>query len=1107
MNSITKSVTVFLTSSLFVCPLLNAADSPQRGEPNRNGGVSASAAASAVPNNVSALLARGISPAGICFVPQCDDVRLPFDLVKNGKWFVFARCADAAALKAMRAEAAKEEVFAKRLTLESVSGTGFPFLDNYVDWIWVNHLTDATLLSQPAAEYFRILAPGGKALFFRPAGQASPTAASVGNWLKDIPKTSVQVAEEKDGLWVTLTKPPMAGTDNWSHWYHGPDNNTVSTDQVLKAPYLLQWASMPAFGADPVVFLAAGGRVFHIFGPVQQQKEPFPIDVTNSIVVRNGYNGTILWTRKLDPGYRVHRSAFVAENDAFYMIDGNACLVLDPQTGKEIGKIQIAGLGEEVKWIALEGGVLYMLAGPKDPPLVIPTGQLRWDTREDCQPDFVKRELPYGFGRSIGAYDLKSKKTLWTHPETSDIDSRAMGISGNRLFYYAPQTAVTCLDRMTGKPIWTQTDKEVLETIDSNGDAFSQEKAKLPRTLSSMLCTPEWLVLTIPGRNNYAILSASDGKMTSKIPGRKLDNLGSVSFMYVNGKLLLSNEFIDPATGKMTERIKLGSTGAPSCGRMSASPDGIFKYSRVYDLTKNETSEGTRSYRGNCRMGTIVGNGRMYVPQYGNCACPTYLLNGLMSFGPAGSFDFTAAATDKDRLESAPNADKVQPMPCDALDWPLYRGDKSRSCSTKVELPKSMSKIWEFTPDEKGHPTPPTAVGDFVFYGNDLGKVYCVNALSGQLVWKRELDGAVTLPPQIMNGRAYVGSSEGRLYALEAATGRLLWRFQAAPADRRFLLYDKFTSPWPVTRGVLPADGVVYVIAGLICENGTYVYALDAATGKIKWENNTCGHLDGPNQGVAGQGGLTICKEMLFTAGGGVTGATAFDLKTGRCLSQKASFYQAQSPGNEVGNFKDRFVLTGGYRQYEPGYPSTRTVAQEIETVDKPEHDQFSFEHPNSIMPVFDDELVVVTPPTYVYGMTCFKNEDFIQLMPPPPVERKDKRDPKREFVGATRGFGGASFPVPTLWSKKTSYPFTLVLAKNALLAAGDGSKNLKALDRATGAVLWETPLPGAPIRDGMLVNRKGAVFVVLSDGRLVGCAGENSQLPVTGRSQKVGNQ
>jgi len=91
----------------------------------------------------------------------------------------------------------------------------------------------------------------------------------------------------------------------------------------------------------------------------------------------------------------------------------------------------------------------------------------------------------------------------------------------------------------------------------------------------------------------------------------------------------------------------------------------------------------------------------------------------------------------------------------------------------------------------------------------------------------------VRFPPTIWKGRALVGSGDGWVYAFEAQTGRLLWRFRAAPAERKIPVYGSLLSTWPVASGVLVEDGIAYVAAGIVNYDGTYVYALDAATGRI----------------------------------------------------------------------------------------------------------------------------------------------------------------------------------------------------------------------------------------------------------------------------------
>ena len=76
--------------------------------------------------------------------------------------------------------------------------------------------------------------------------------------------------------------------------------------------------------------------------------------------------------------------------------------------------------------------------------------------------------------------------------------------------------------------------------------------------------------------------------------------------------------------------------------------------------------------------------------------------------------------------------------------------------------------------------------------------------------------------------------------------------------------YGALLSTWPAASGVLVEDGVAYVAAGIVNYDGTYVYALDAETGKIVWQNSTSGHLDREARtGVSVQGHLLLYQDKL----------------------------------------------------------------------------------------------------------------------------------------------------------------------------------------------------------------------------------------------------
>jgi outer membrane protein assembly factor BamB len=96
--------------------------------------------------------------------------------------------------------------------------------------------------------------------------------------------------------------------------------------------------------------------------------------------------------------------------------------------------------------------------------------------------------------------------------------------------------------------------------------------------------------------------------------------------------------------------------------------------------------------------------------------------------------------------------------------------------------------VWRVT---KGVPSKPSVllVGDLIFMINDGGIVTCLEAKTGQEVWKGRLNGAYSASPIAVGGRIYVFSEEGRATVLEAgrefkvlAENQLDDGFMASPA-------------------------------------------------------------------------------------------------------------------------------------------------------------------------------------------------------------------------------------------------------------------------------------------------------------------------------------
>jgi hypothetical protein len=114
-----------------------------------------------------------------------------------------------------------------------------------------------------------------------------------------------------------------------------------------------------------------------------------------------------------------------------------------------------------------------------------------------------------------------------------------------------------------------------------------------------------------------------------------------------------------------------------------------------------------------------------------------------------------------------------------------------------------------------------------------------------------------------------------------------LWRFRAAPAERKIPVYQQLLSTWPVASGVLVDRGVAYCAAGINNYDGTHVYALDAASGAIKWQNNHAGAAGPyPDAGAGAQGDLLLESGKLYLAGGSAASPVVFDIANGTCLDK-----------------------------------------------------------------------------------------------------------------------------------------------------------------------------------------------------------------------------
>lgn len=114
--------------------------------------------------------------------------------------------------------------------------------------------------------------------------------------------------------------------------------------------------------------------------------------------------------------------------------------------------------------------------------------------------------------------------------------------------------------------------------------------------------------------------------------------------------------------------------------------------------------------------------------------------------------------------------------------------------------------------------SPAVVDGVVVFVGSVNGKVYAVDADTGNTIWSWDVGTKVESSPAVAGGMVYIGANDGRVYAFDLVTGQIKWSHQVT---------SLMVSPCVVVANGLVYSGVEDVL-----------YALDAETGNPRWSHS-----------------------------------------------------------------------------------------------------------------------------------------------------------------------------------------------------------------------------------------------------------------------------
>jgi outer membrane protein assembly factor BamB len=836
--------------------------------------------------------------------------------------------------------------------------------------------------------------------------------------------------------------------------YHGPDNNPQSTDRLVRAPYLTQFLAEPKFCPSPAVTVAAGGRIFRACGHLAHQANQNAL--LNTLLAVNAYNGTILWKRPLKEGFMVLRNTIIATPQTLYLADDQSCKLLDTATGELKGEITSPDPvtdGTVWKWMGLEQGILCGLVGGEE--FKAPTlrsdglGLGSWPRANWPGFDYRDRKTAWGQGRTLFGVDVKTRKVLWRHQEQEYVDGRAVCLNNRRIYYLSPERFLACLHADTGTVAWRTTDPDLLKAI---GPLFAEQ----PRwtglsPFPYVRCNKKYLFFSGPRMPRVVAVSTDNGKMLWHKEVRMVDG-GSVHLLLREDALYAVGETasdagwrMDYATGQVLGRF-LGRRG---CTQVTGTVDSIFYRApegTVRIDLDSERAEHIALMRPPCYEGVIVADGQLHWGPW-KCSCPLSLY-GHVALTPAGNAG-RLRGRDKSPLEfNRGNSTEVAKFPVHPDDWPCFQGDNQRKSTTRVAIPRKVSRQWDVPLTSAGRPTAPVAAGGLVFVGDESGMLRALDAASGRLNWKAHTGASIFFPPAVWEGRVYVGSADGYVYAFEASTGRLMWRFRAAPARRWIPVFGKLMSTWPVAGGVVVDNGVVYAAAGIADYDGTHVVALDAVTGREIWHNGTSGTLSRTTgSGISLQGGLYLADGQLCFPGGSVYPIARYELKTGQCVTPA----------------EDR-VVSHAKTAFAAFYPEYGQYMSLLHTLADGRCLSYAADYSGSKHTTL---ALFATLPHGVAGL--------------PP----DWRLAPKVGVPKTKP--------ATVWEHKPGTRYnSFIVGLGTLLAAGQGlsagqsNSFLAAVNIEDGSELWRHELPAPAVKGGAAIDHQGRVFVALQDGRLL---------------------
>ncbi|MFN7290894.1 MAG: PQQ-binding-like beta-propeller repeat protein, partial [Pirellula sp.] len=486
------------------------------------------------------------------------------------------------------------------------------------------------------------------------------------NRLRTLQLEQAEIQTQSFGV-VAHRRGKLPGSADWTHQYGDIANSIKSNDSRVKLPLGVLWFGassnldvLPRHGHGPPEQVV-GGKLF--------------IEGMNSLSARDVYTGRVLWKRNfenlgtydvyydatyedtpLDPKYnQVHipgangrGTNYVVTEERIYLVVGDTCKMIDPQTGNDIGEIRLPpnADGSTSEWGYL-GVYKDVLIGGVGFAKYRDRYGLEFEADKELKPakaGFGAKSLDRAASVGLVGFNRFTGKELWRTDAKHSFWHNGIVAGDDKIFCLdrnpqrieeamkrrgldLPTTyRIVAMDYRTGSPIWEYKDK-----VFGTWLGYSQKHNML---LQAGASASDRLVDEVG--QGMAVYDAATGNV-----------VWSKETLKYSGPCVLHNDLVITNTNSYSESagafyIRTGEqkmtknpltnqyepwkmTRAYGCNSIIASENLLTFRSGAagyYDLNSDSGTGNFGGFRSGCTANLVVANGVLNAPDYTRtCSC------------------------------------------------------------------------------------------------------------------------------------------------------------------------------------------------------------------------------------------------------------------------------------------------------------------------------------------------------------------------------------------------------------------------------------------------------------------------------------------------------